>query len=93
MRTLLTAGTAGLLLTIGPASAEWRTTPFRPAIDDIGNAEPPALEGVAGVPNDVGFGPDNGPPAPRGRVTIDSGTATPASVHFGRRKIWTIPVR
>ena len=103
MRTLLTAGTTGLFLVIGVATANSQMAPFRPAIDAIGNAEPPAAEGDAGIPDGVDFGyqgvpagrgVDLGPwgpgvPAGRGKVTVDSAPVPVADSH-AHRKMWLI---
>jgi hypothetical protein len=88
MRSLLMAGTAGLFLTIGAASA-YADSVFRPAIDAIGNAEPPAIESSPGIPDGVDFG-YQGVPAGRGKVTVDSATMPPANSHLAHRKIWAI---
>jgi hypothetical protein len=88
MRNLAMAGATGLFLMIRAASADSQTPPFRPAIDGIGNAEPPAAEAASGAPEGVEFGADDrGVRHGRGRVTIDSATARPAGSHWGRRKI------
>ena len=88
MRTLLTAGTTGLFLVIGVATANSQMAPFRPAIDAIGNAEPPAAEGDAGIPDGVDFG-YQGVPAGRGKVTVDSAPVPVADSH-AHRKMWLI---
>ena len=88
MRISTLAGTIALFLTVGaaPASAEWLVTTWRPAIDAIGNAEPPAIEGVAGLPDGVDFNPS--PPRYRGTVTIDDTAAAPrAALHLRRHRI------
>jgi hypothetical protein len=88
MRTLLLAAATGLFLTIGAASAEAQTVPFRMAIDGIGNAEPPAVEAGSGSPGSD-FGLDFAP-AGRGRVIVDSAPVPIADRHLGRRKMWLI---
>ena len=90
MPTLLMVGTAGLFLMIGAASAESQTMVYRPAIDAIGNALPPAMESTPGIPDDIGFGPGESAPAGRGRVTVESGTPPPANGPFARRQMWEI---
>jgi hypothetical protein len=91
MRTLLAAGAAGLLLAIGATSATPQSIPFRPALDAIGNAEPPASES-AQIPDDIGFGAasDRSAPRPRGRVIIESGVAAPVGSPWRRRRMWEI---
>ena len=46
-------------ITLGAAAAnaDYVVTPYRPAIDAIGEAEPPAMEGVAALPDGVEFVP------------------------------------
>jgi hypothetical protein len=91
MRNLLTASIAGFLLAFGAAGAQAQLVLFRPALDGIGNAEPPASEGVAQSPDGVDFAPDEpSPPAHRGKVIIDSATAAPANSHLARRHRWEI---
>jgi hypothetical protein len=91
MRTLFAAGAAGLLLAIGATSAAPQTIPFRPALDAIGNAEPPASES-ARIPDDIGFGAaaDRNAPRPRGRVIIESGVAAPVNSRWRHRRMWEI---
>jgi hypothetical protein len=91
MRTLFAAGAAGLFLAIGATSATPQTIPFRPALDAIGNAEPPASES-AQIPDDIGFGAatDRSAPRPRGRVIIESGVAAPVNSQARRRRLWQI---
>jgi hypothetical protein len=89
LRASAISGTIVTFLTFGaaPASADWLVIPWRPAIDAIGNAEPPAIEGVAGLPDGVDFNP----PRDHGRVVIDDSAPPPRVVlHLRRRKIWTI---
>jgi len=91
VRHLALPGTACFLLAVGAASAcaDWRITPYRPAIDAIGDAEPPAMEGVAALPDGVEFAPDL--PHGRGRVVIDASAPPPsANGHFKRRRAWVI---
>jgi hypothetical protein len=72
------------------ATANSQMAPFRPAIDAIGNAEPPAAEGDAGIPDGVDFGPwGPGVPAGRGKVTVDSAPVPVADSH-AHRKMWLI---
>ena len=88
LRISTIAATIALLFIVGaaPASAEWLVTTWRPAIDGIGNAEPPAIEGVAGIPDGVDFNPS--PPRNRGMVTIDDTAPTPpATLHLRRHRI------
>jgi hypothetical protein len=71
------------------AQADWQSIVWRPAIDAIGNAEPPHLEGIVTIPDGFGFGPDVH--TPRGKVTVDDSTTTlPPTVHLRRRKILVI---
>lgn len=91
MKTLRTAGMAGLFLAIGAAGAQAQVTMLRPAIDGIGNAEAPVVEGVAAPPDGVDFAPAESAAASRGRVTVDSGTPIPTTSRLGRRKMWVIP--
>ena len=91
MGKLVAAWTGFMFLAIGATSAQadWQSTVWRPAIDAIGNAEAPAAEGVAGLPDGVDFGPSQ--PATRGRVTVDDSTTTlPPIVHLRRRKTLVI---
>jgi hypothetical protein len=91
MRTLLAAGAAALSLAIGATSTMAQSIPFRPALDTIGNAEPPASES-AQIPDDIGFGAagDRAAPRPRGRVIIESGVAAPVNGPWRRRRMWEI---
>jgi hypothetical protein len=92
MRTLLATGATGLLLAIGATSATPQSIPFRPALDAIGNAEPPASES-AQIPDDIGFGSAadrEAAPRPRGRVIIESGGAAPVSSPWRHRRMWEI---
>jgi hypothetical protein len=88
LRTLLAAG---LFLAIGATSAMPQTIPFRPALDAIGNAEPPASES-ARIPDDIGFGAasDLNVPRPRGRVIVESGGPAPVNGPWSRRRMWRI---
>lgn len=81
----LTALAAGLFLT-NAQGAEVQGLLFRPALDAIGNAEPPASESSQ-TPDDMGFGPLPAAPAPRGRVIVESGTTVRASGPPDRRRI------
>jgi hypothetical protein len=88
---LVVAWTGSVFLVIGATSAQadWQGIVWRPAIDAIGNAEAPAAEGVARLPDGVDFGPDL--PARRGRVTVDnSPTTLPPTVHLRSRKVLAI---
>ena len=91
MRGLFTAGAAGLFLAIGATSAAPQTILFRPALDGVGNAEPPASES-AQIPDDIGFGAagDRSAPRARGRVVVESGAAAPVNGQWRRRKMWEI---
>ena len=91
MRGLLAAGTVGLMLAIGATSATPQTILFRPALDAIGNAEPPASES-ARIPDDIGFGAagDRDAPRPRGRVIVESGSGAPVNGAWSRRRMWRI---
>jgi hypothetical protein len=88
MRTLLTAG---LFLAIGATSATPQTILLHPALDAIGNAEPPASES-ARIPDDIGFGAaeERNAPRPRGRVIVESGAAAPVAGQWRRRRLWEI---
>ncbi len=91
MRNLALAGTVCLSMTLGAAAAnaDYVATAYRPAIDAIGEAEPPAIEGVAALPDGVEFGPSL--PGGRGKVMIeDSATALPATLHLRHRRILII---
>ena len=87
LRTLLAAG---LFLAIGATSAMPQTIPFRPALDAIGNAEPPASES-ARIPDDIGFGAasDLNVPRPRGRVIVESGGPAPVNGPWSRRRMYS----
>jgi hypothetical protein len=76
MRAISVAGIAGLFLALSVASADAQSLLFRPALDAIGNAGPLASESPQ-VPDDVGFGPAQPAPSPRGRVIVEPGTAAP----------------
>jgi hypothetical protein len=91
MRGLFTAGAAGLFLAIGATGAAPQDFPFRPALDGIGNAMPPASES-AQIPDDIGFGAagDRGAPRPHGRVIIESGAPTPVNGQWRHRRMWEI---
>jgi hypothetical protein len=91
MRGLFAAGMAGMFLAIGATSAAPQDILFRPALDAIGNAEPPASES-ARVPDDIGFGAaaERNAPRPRGRVIIESGAAAPVNGSWRHRKMWKI---
>jgi hypothetical protein len=94
MRVLLMAGTVGLMLTVGAARADSQTALFRPALDAIGNAQPSAAEGVAQTPDGADFAlDDQGAPARRGKVTIESATTPPVNNHSRRRHLWAIPTQ
>ena len=91
MRNLAMACAAFLSATMINASAysDWRITVWRPAIDAIGNADPPHLEGIATIPDGFDFGPES--PTKRGRVIVDdSTTPLPPTVHLRRRKVLVI---
>jgi hypothetical protein len=91
MRTIFAAGIAGLFLAISATGAASQTILFRPALDAVGNAEPPASES-AQIPDDIGFGAaaERSAPRPRGRVIIESGVAAPVNSHARRRRQWQI---
>ena len=91
LRKVIMASIAFFSLTISSASAyaDGPNIVWRPAIDAIGNAEEPATEGVAGLPDGVDFGPTL--PSGHGKVTVDDSTTTlPPTVHSRRRKTLVI---
>jgi hypothetical protein len=91
LRKLALAGTVCLSMTLGAAgaNADYVATPYRPAIDAIGEAEPPAIEGIAGLPDGVEFGPSL--PSGRGKVVIEDSAAAPSTtLHLRHRRILVI---
>jgi hypothetical protein len=91
MRALLSVATIGLALTIGAAGAAAQTAMLRPAIDAVGNSQPPAIEGVAAAPDGADFEGWYGERRPRGRVVIESEAAPSVDIHLGHRRVWAIP--
>ena len=90
MRSLALAGIACLALMSGEtgARATWRLSVWRPALDAVGNAQPPAMEGVAAIPDGVDLNPET--PSRRGKVTVDDSTTIPPTVQLRKRKIMVI---
>jgi len=70
LRIFVLAGTVCLSATLAAASAraDYVLFPYRPAIDAIGESQPPALEGVAALPDGAEFAPR--PRSSRGQVII-----------------------
>jgi hypothetical protein len=91
MRTAFTILAACLMLAVGILGAAAQTIIFRPALDAIGNAEPPTSEN-AQVPPDVGLdsGDEQELPSRRGKVIVESGTSASPSAGLGRRKMLEI---
>ena len=91
MRNLISAGMVFLSIVLGAvaARADYVVYPYRPAIDAIGESEPPAMEGVAALPDGAEFSPTL--PSSRGRVVIeDSATAPTTLLHLRHRRILVI---
>jgi hypothetical protein len=91
LRNLILAGIASssIVLGAGAALADYIAYPYRPAIDAIGESEPPAIEGVAALPDGAVFSPSL--PSSRGQVVIeDSATAPTTLLHLRHRRILVI---
>jgi hypothetical protein len=91
LRNLILAGTASLsiILGVGAARADYLVYPYRPAIDAIGESEPPAIEGVAALPDGAEFSPSL--PSSRGQVVIEDSATTPTTLlHLRHRRILVI---
>jgi hypothetical protein len=91
LRILATAGIACLFVAFAAARAraDHVLFPYRPAIDAIGESEPPALEGVAALPDGAEFSPL--PRSSRGHVVIEDTAATPTTqLHLRHRRILVI---
>jgi hypothetical protein len=88
MRTIFATAAVCLFLVVGIVGAASQNMIFRPALDAIGNAEPPTSEN-AQVPPDAGLdsGDEQVLPGRRGRVIVKSGTPKPPKRGFERRKM------
>ena len=91
MRIFAVAGTVCFSATLAAASAraDYVLFPYRPAIDAIGESEPPALEGVAALPDGAEFSSSR--PSSRGQVLIEDTPIAPTTrLHLRHRRILVI---
>jgi hypothetical protein len=91
MRAIFAMAAIFIFLVTGTAGASSQQIIFRPALDAIGNAEPPKSEN-AQVPPDVGLDSEDVQelPSRRGRVIVESGTPMLPVRGIERRKMWQI---